>query len=106
MSVTAQTRAVQLKNFVAGEWRASTAADFLRVVDPATQEILAEVPLSNEPDITGAIDAAAAAFPAWRRTPPEERIQYLFKLKQLLEEHLDEIARICPRENGKTLNES
>ena len=46
------------------------------------------------------------AFPAWRRTPPGERIQYLFKLKNLLEEHLDEIARLITLENGKTLAEA
>ena len=52
------------------------------------------------------VRAAAAAFPAWRRTPPEDRIQYLFKLKQLLEERVDDLARICTLENGKTLTES
>src|SRR5204862_3293942 len=53
-----------------------------------------------------AVQAAAAAYPEWRRTPPEDRIQYLFKLKQILEDHVDDIARICTRENGKTLAES
>src|SRR5262249_16654730 len=81
-------------------------AEYVPVIDPATQEVLAEAPLSTERDVTAAIEAAAAAFPAWRRTPPEERIQYLFKLKQLLEDHLEEIARTCTRENGKTLAES
>ena len=47
-----------------------------------------------------------AAFPAWRRTPPEERIQYLFKLKQLLEDHVEELARLITTENGKTLTEA
>ena len=53
---------------------------------------MADVPLSNADDVNAAVEAAAAAFPAWRRTPPEDRIQPLFKLKQLLEDHLDEIA--------------
>ena len=56
--------------------------------------------------MTKAIDAAAAAFPAWRRTPPEDRIQPLFKLKMLLEEHIDEISRIITQENGKTFIEA
>src|SRR5271170_3416409 len=43
---------------------------------------------------------------AWRRTPPEDRIQYLFKLKQLLEDHVEELAQICTQENGKTVGES
>ncbi len=53
-----------------------------------------------------AVQAAADAFPAWRRTPPGERVQYLFKLKNLLEEHIDEIARLITRENGKTFAEA
>ena len=52
------------------------------------------------------MQAAADAFPAWRRTPPGERVQYLFKLKNLLEEHIDEIARLITRENGKTFAEA
>src|SRR6202048_1971287 len=52
------------------------------------------------------IECAAAAFPAWRRTPPEDRIQPLFKLKMLLENHIDELGRIITEENGKTFAES
>jgi malonate-semialdehyde dehydrogenase (acetylating) / methylmalonate-semialdehyde dehydrogenase len=51
-------------------------------------------------------NAAAAAYPEWRRTPPEDRIQPLFKLKQLLEEHIDELSRIITQENGKTFTEA
>ena len=53
-----------------------------------------------------AVEAAAAAFPEWRRTPPEDRIQPLFKLKMLLEDHIDDIARIITQENGKTFAEA
>ena len=52
------------------------------------------------------MEAAAAAYPAWRRTPPEDRIQYLFKLKQILEDNVEELATICTQENGKTVGES
>jgi malonate-semialdehyde dehydrogenase (acetylating)/methylmalonate-semialdehyde dehydrogenase len=52
------------------------------------------------------VKAAADAFPAWRRTPPGERVQYLFKLKNLLEEHIDELARLITVENGKTFGEA
>jgi len=68
--------------------------------------VLAQVPLSDAADVALATQAAAAAFPEWRRTPPEERVQYLFGLKELLEEHAEEIARILTMENGKTLAES
>ena len=59
-----------------------------------------------QPKLTTAVEAAAAAFPEWRRTPPEDRIQPLFKLKMLLEEHIDDIARIITMENGKTFTEA
>jgi malonate-semialdehyde dehydrogenase (acetylating)/methylmalonate-semialdehyde dehydrogenase len=78
----------------------------LPVINPATSERLASVPAGTKEDVDAVVRAAAAAFPAWRRTPPEDRIQYLFKLKQLLEERVDDIARVCTLENGKTLTES
>jgi malonate-semialdehyde dehydrogenase (acetylating) / methylmalonate-semialdehyde dehydrogenase len=93
-------------NYVAGEWIVSDAAQILEVTNPATAENLASVPLAGGEDVGKAIAAAAAAFPAWRRTPAPERIQYLFAFKQLLEAHFDEIARITTLENGKTLAES
>jgi len=96
----------QLANYVQGQWQPSRVAEYLEVSNPATGETLARVPLSNEADVAQAVAAAAAAFPAWRRTPPEERIQYLFKLKQLLESHQEEIARVLTMENGKTLAEA
>jgi len=75
-------------------------------VNPATGETLAQVPLSSPSEVAAAIEAAAAAFPEWRRTPPEDRIQPLFKLKVLLEDHIDEISRIITQENGKTFAEA
>ncbi len=106
MSVVTQKRAARLRNYRGGEWVESSAREFLPVVDPATQKVLAEVPLSSSADVDAAVSAAAAAFPEWRRTPPEDRIQFLFRMKTLLEEHLEEIARVCTEENGKTLAES
>ena len=103
---TVQAHTVQLPNHIGGGWKSSAASEFLKVVNPATSELLAEVPVSPEREVAEAIEAAAAAFPEWRRTPPEERIQYLFKLKQLLEEHLEELARLITLENGKTIAES
>ncbi|HXF05826.1 MAG TPA: CoA-acylating methylmalonate-semialdehyde dehydrogenase [Blastocatellia bacterium] len=95
-----------LANFINGQWLPAMATDTLDVVNPATGEVLAAVPLGAEADVGRAVEAAARAFPEWRRTPPVERVQYLFKLKVLLEENLDEIARLITMENGKTLVES
>jgi malonate-semialdehyde dehydrogenase (acetylating) / methylmalonate-semialdehyde dehydrogenase len=96
----------RLTNYINGEWRNSVAKEFADVINPATGERLAQVPIDSETDMTSAIESAAAAFPAWRRTPPEERIQFLFKLKQLLEDHVEELAKLITIENGKTLTES
>ena len=106
MSVTTQTQPIQITNFFGGTWNKSTARESLSVINPATNQILAEVPLSTERDVVAVIESAAAAYPEWRRTPPEERIQYLFKLKQLLEENIEDLARTITLENGKTLAEA
>jgi malonate-semialdehyde dehydrogenase (acetylating)/methylmalonate-semialdehyde dehydrogenase len=95
-----------LPNFIAGEWRKSNSPEIVDVFNPANAEVLARVPLAQGEDVDSAVKAAAAAFPAWRRTPPQERVQYLFKFKRLLEEHGDEIARLTTQENGKTFAEA
>src|SRR5687768_5489467 len=96
----------ELPNYINGAWSRPQTPEWADVTNPAIGEVLARVPLSGKSDVSGAVEAASRAFPEWRRTPPEERIQYLFKLKNLLEEHLDEIARLITMENGKTLEES
>ncbi len=99
------TQLQPLRNY-AGSWRSSDVEDCADVINPATRERLARVPLGSKKDVDAAVQAAASAFPEWRRTPAEERIQYLFKLKQVLETHLEELAQICTKENGKTIAES
>jgi malonate-semialdehyde dehydrogenase (acetylating)/methylmalonate-semialdehyde dehydrogenase len=106
MSSTATTPAVDILNYIGGGWRKSSTSEFLDVTNPATNELVAHTPLSTRADVDAAVQAAADAFPAWRRTPPGERIQYLFKLKYLLDENIDELARIITLENGKTFGEA
>ena len=93
-------------NFVNGDWRPSDATEALDVVNPATADFLAKVPLSPPQEVDLAVKAASEAFGAWRRTPPTERVQHLFRLKQLLERDFDDIARTTTLECGKTLAES
>jgi len=83
MSSPATTQAPDLQNYIAGAWRRSSGSNFVDVTNPATAELLARTPLSTAADVEAAVQAAAAAFPAWRRVPPGERVQYLFKLKNL-----------------------
>ena len=96
----------KVPHFINGQWTGAHASEWRDIVNPATGEILASVPLADAVDVNAAVEAAAAAFPEWRRTPPEDRIQPLFKLKMLLEEHIDDIARIITMENGKTFAEA
>ncbi len=100
------TESAELLNYAGGKWTRSAASKYLPVVNPATSERLAGVPSGTKEDVDAVVRAAAAAFPGWRRTPPEDRIQYLFKLKQLLEDRVEDLARVCTLENGKTLAES
>jgi len=97
---------VRIPHFIGGHWTASKSTNWQDVVNPATAAVLAKVPLAEAAEVNAAVEAAAAAFPEWRRTPPEDRIQPLFKLKVLLEEHIDELSRSITSENGKTFTEA
>jgi len=105
MTVAAPTL-TRVPNFINGQWIDSNATEWFDVTNPATGEVIAQTPLGSVAAVGAAVDAAAAAFPEWRRTPAEDRIQPLFKLKALLEEHLDELSRVLTQENGKTLAEA
>ncbi|MBO3460448.1 CoA-acylating methylmalonate-semialdehyde dehydrogenase [Aetokthonos hydrillicola Thurmond2011] len=95
-----------LPNYINGQWCTSSATEHLDVINPATAEVLARVPLSTAADVDQAVQAAAEAFVNWRRTPPTERVQYLFKLKNLMEENFEDLACTITLECGKTLAES
>ena len=95
-----------VKNYIDGEWRQSSATTCLEVVNPATAQVLATVPLSPASEVEQAAQAAARAFYAWRRTPASERVQHLFKLKVLLDENFEDLARTITMECGKTFEEA
>ena len=95
-----------IKNYIGGQWTASQGTNSFAVVNPATTEELAQCPMGTAADVDTAVAAAQAAFPAWRQTPVSDRVQYLFRLKQLLEEHAEELARCITTEHGKTLVEA
>ncbi|MEI6781144.1 MAG: CoA-acylating methylmalonate-semialdehyde dehydrogenase [Verrucomicrobiota bacterium] len=96
----------RLLNYINGAWQPSAAGESLKILNPASAAVLAEVPLSPAAEVGRAVDAALKAFPAWRRTPAGERIQPLFKLKTLLESNLDLLARTLTNECGKTYSEA
>jgi malonate-semialdehyde dehydrogenase (acetylating) / methylmalonate-semialdehyde dehydrogenase len=97
---------VELLNYVNGQWCPGTASGSLPVLDPATAEVLGRVPLSSATDVDTAVSAGTRAFDEWRNVPVTERVQFLFRLKRLLEENLEDLARAITRECGKTLAES
>src|SRR5881409_1797064 len=100
------TAARTLQNYIGGRWVASDTTRFGEVRNPATDELLARVPLGTAADVDRAVQAALKAYPAWRATPPVHRLKPLFKLKGLLEAHFEELAQVCTREHGKTIDES
>jgi malonate-semialdehyde dehydrogenase (acetylating) / methylmalonate-semialdehyde dehydrogenase len=93
-------------NYIDGEWLESCAKEFFPIHNPATAELLAATPLSPSSEVDQAAQAALAAFESWRHVPATQRIQYLFKLKDLMEENLDAISNTITKENGKVYGES
>jgi len=106
MATAIATEIETLRNFVGGRWVAPTATATQAVRNPATDEVLAQVPLSGARDVDAAVQAAAAAYPGWRATPPAERARYFFTLRSLLVEHQEELARLIVTEMGKTLDDA
>jgi malonate-semialdehyde dehydrogenase (acetylating)/methylmalonate-semialdehyde dehydrogenase len=95
-----------LKNYIDGDWESSASEDMLDVVNPATTEVLAQVPLSTVEEANRAVEAAHAAFEEWRETPPFTRARYMFRLKNLMEERFEDLARLIVQEHGKILDEA
>jgi malonate-semialdehyde dehydrogenase (acetylating)/methylmalonate-semialdehyde dehydrogenase len=92
-----------LKNYVNGQWIEAENNGLLPVENPSTGEIIAQVPLSTTRETNRAIEAAAAAYPEWSRTPGSRRVQYLFALLERLRAKEEELARSITEENGKSL---
>ncbi|WP_102126335.1 CoA-acylating methylmalonate-semialdehyde dehydrogenase [Deinococcus planocerae] len=98
-----QTR---LQNFVGGQWEPSRSSEAQPVINPATAQTLADVPLTTAQEVDRAVQAAQAAFREWSEVPVGDRIQPLFKLKALIEENIEDLARTITDECGKTRAES
>jgi len=73
------------------------------VFNPATGELIRQVPLADTTDVDAAVAAAKEAFPAWRDTTPLRRARILTRFRELMEQHRDELARLASEEHGKTL---
>src|SRR5512138_1315654 len=97
---------MEILNYIDGEWVKPAGSECLDVINPATGAVIARTPLGSRTDVENAARAASAASPAWRQTPVQDRVQYLFKLRDLLKANQDEIARIITNECGKTFEEA
>jgi malonate-semialdehyde dehydrogenase (acetylating)/methylmalonate-semialdehyde dehydrogenase len=95
-----------LSNFIGGRWVPSSGTERLDVHNPARGVVIAQTPMSTGRDVDAAVQAAAAAYPAWSETPPVVRARAMFTFRALLEQHFEELARTVTTEHGKTLDES
>ncbi|WP_377519541.1 CoA-acylating methylmalonate-semialdehyde dehydrogenase [Priestia megaterium] len=104
METTTNTKVIQ--NYIAGEWVESSTRIREKVYNPATGEVIAEVPLSTKEDVDQAVRAANEAFKGWSKTAVPKRARILFKYQQLLVDNWDELAKLVTIENGKSFNEA
>src|SRR5688500_14917609 len=94
-----------IRNLIGPTWR-TVERDSLPVYDPATGDVIDQVPLSGAAEVDAAVRAASEAQPGWSRTPVMDRVKLMFRFRELLESHAEELAAIVTRHHGKTLDEA
>jgi malonate-semialdehyde dehydrogenase (acetylating)/methylmalonate-semialdehyde dehydrogenase len=95
-----------IANLIGGKWSQPFGRESLPVFNPATGEVIDQVPLSGEREVALAVESAAKAYPSWSASSVGERTQMMFRYKALLEAHVEELAAIVTRHHGKTLDEA
>ncbi len=95
-----------LTHYIDGRRQASTSERFGDVFNPATGQVSAQVPMGTSAELDAAVAAAAKAFPEWSTQPALRRARCMFRLKQLLEEHAEELAALLSSEHGKVLEDA
>ncbi|MGZ7445942.1 methylmalonate-semialdehyde dehydrogenase [Paenibacillus sp. TH7-28] len=104
--MTQVTEVEILKNYINGEWVESATDRYEDVYNPATNEVIARVPLSTKEEIDHAVEVAAEAFKSWQKVAVPRRARILFNYQQLLTRHKEELAKLITIENGKNLTEA
>ena len=94
---------VDCKNWIGGQWVDAQSGKSIDVDNPRHKETMGQVVWSDRADVDAAVDAASAALKGWRTTPVKERVQVLFRMKQLMEANIDELSWLLSHENGKTI---
>lgn len=100
------SRVERKKYCIYGEWRESKTDHYMEVTDSSTGEVIAEVPQCTMEECTAAIDSAQEAFRTWSRLSVAKRVQYLFRWRDVLYAHKEELAVLCAKELGKNLDEA
>jgi malonate-semialdehyde dehydrogenase (acetylating) / methylmalonate-semialdehyde dehydrogenase len=95
-----------VKLLIGGSWEPSQSARHGSVYNPSNGSVIATVPFCSANDVDRAVQAAAAALPAWAETPVVERARVMFRFRERLSAHADELASLVTREHGKTLAEA
>ncbi|MFT4233063.1 MAG: aldehyde dehydrogenase family protein [Leucobacter sp.] len=98
--------AIRPQQLINGQWRDGSGADGIDVFDPSTGERIAELAPATIADADGAVAAAKAAFESWSELSLARRVQYLYRMRQNLIDHSEELARTITRDQGKTLDEA
>jgi len=96
----------RLKYWCDGQWVESKAEKYMDCYDPSTGEVIAQAPQCTREEVKSTVASAVEAYPAWSETPPNKRVQVLFRMKELLDKHLEELTLLVAKENGKVLNEA
>jgi malonate-semialdehyde dehydrogenase (acetylating)/methylmalonate-semialdehyde dehydrogenase len=91
---------------IEGKWEKSETHERRDYFDPAVGKPLGKVPFSTKEEVAKAAESGERAFESWRLVPMDGRAKYLFRLKQVMEDHLEELAELNTRNHGKTLEES
>ncbi|MCH8925605.1 MAG: aldehyde dehydrogenase family protein, partial [Proteobacteria bacterium] len=95
-----------IQHYIQGRIVESTSGRSGEVYNPAIGEVIRRVAFASAAEVRQAVEAARDAFPAWAATPPIRRARVMFKMKQLLEDNIDELARLMTEEHGKTVEDA
>ena len=100
------SKAPKLKYCAGGQWLDSQTEKFMDCYDPSTGEVIARAPQRTTEEVTATIEAAQSAFAGWADTPVIKRVQVLFRMKALVEKHLEELTHLLAQEHGKKWDEA
>src|SRR5450756_5118 len=97
---------MRVQNYIGGQWHPAHTGQVFSSINPANEELIAEVAQSDVRDVDAAVEAAAKAYDSWRLLPAPKRGEILFRVGQLLLERKEELAQLLTREMGKVITEA